>query len=67
MTPDKSETSYPCQMLTPSQESINNSITKAESMDNMDSDILNLIDVLEEVLFQDYLLPTLDVNSLKQC
>ena len=58
MAPDKSETSYPSHIPTPSQESINDSITNAESMDSMDSDMLNLIDVPEEVLFQNYLLPS---------
>ena len=36
-------------------------------MNSMGSDIPNLIDIPEEVPFQDYLLPTLDVNSLKWC
>ena len=56
MDPDISEMSYPSQILNPSQEPINETISQDELMDSMDSDKPNLTDVPKEVLFQDYLL-----------
>ena len=57
MALDKSVTSYPSQISTQSQGSINDSVTKAEPINSMDSDMPNLINVPKEVLFQDYLFP----------
>ena len=56
MAVGKSETSYPSQISTPSQEPINKSITQEEPMDSTESDIPDLIDILEDALFQHYLL-----------
>ena len=56
MAPDKPETSYPSQISMALQEPINEPVTWAELMDSMDSDIPNLIDVPEEVIFQDNIL-----------
>ena len=56
MTPDKSETSYPSQIPTPSQEPINGPITQEKTTNNTDTDIPYLINSPKEVLFQGYLL-----------
>ena len=50
-------TSYLSQIPTPSQESVNDSVTQAEPMHSTDSDMLDFINIPEEVLFQDYLFP----------
>ena len=65
--PDKSETSYHSQIYTQSQKPINDPITQEEPMDSKDSDVSNLIDVPEEILFQDYLLAPWYLNALRQC
>ena len=54
-TNQKQVTHPKCSIPALSQESINDSIIKAKPMDSMDSDIFDLIDIPEEVLFQDYL------------
>ena len=57
MALDKSETSHSSQIPTPLQETFSKPIPQEEPMDNTDSDMPNLINVPEEVLFQDYLSP----------
>ena len=54
MAPDKSETSYSSQLPTQLWELINEPIAWEKTIDDTDSDMPDLINVPEEVLFQDY-------------